>query len=280
MNNQRAPRIIALAATLLALLLLLLILFSGHLRSNALSNREWPPQRHSEIIFEPAEEVFTYVPTFSQASDNATESGTADDFGASDVTSDLPTQTSHNAVNAGHSEGSATPPSTQKADSPAKTNPREQAAGNRTPNPEDEKAAEARRQQRARQNIDNRLRDRFSGSGKSEEGKAPSNESDGSSTRPGKGSGSGLGMTPSVNQRPPSDKIGTIVILCTVAPDGSVVPGSARVATSGNSGEAGKDKSLRQQCVRAAYGCRFSRSTADTDNRPGTITFRWEDPAK
>lgn len=279
MNNPRAPRLIAITATLLVSLLLLLLLVSGHLRSNALSQREWPPERHSEILFEPQEEVFTYVPTFSQAADNLMEDGTGDDSGASDLTSDQPTQTSHNAVNAGHNEGSATPPVTQKAESPATQNQREQAAGNRTPDPKDEKASEARRQQRARQNIDNRLRDRFSGTGKSEEGKTPANESDGTSTRPGKGAGSGLGMTPSVNQRPPSDKIGTIVILCTVAPDGSVVPGSARVASSGNSGEAGKDKALRQQCVKAAYGCRFSRSTADTDNRPGTITFRWEDPA-
>ncbi len=279
MNNPRAPRIIALGVTLLAFLLLLLILFSGHLRSNALSDREWPPERHSEILFEPTEETFDYVPTFSPASDNVMEAGTGDDYGASDVTSELPTQTSDNANNAGHSEGSATPPTTQNSESPAKIKPREQPSGNRAPNPEDSATAEARRQQRAKQNIDSRLTNRFSGSGKGD-GKQSTNDADGTSTRPGSGSGNGLGMTPSVNQRPPSDKIGTIVILCTVAPDGTVVAGSARVAPTGNSGEAGKDSALRQKCVQAAYKCRFSRSSADTDNRPGTITFRWEDKNK
>lgn len=277
MNDTRInPRLLALIVTLAVMIAMVATLVKSYLSVRQPDDHEWPPRSHSEIIFEPVEEKMEYVPTFSDAADNAMETGDTDSYAPSDVTSDQPTQTSHHRVDAGHAAGQSTPPQTQRSESPAKVKPTEKPTGNRNPNPEDQAAAEARRQQQATRNIEDRMQNRFSGAGKGE-GKAAVNDADGKASAEGKGAGRGVGMTPSVNQRPPSDKLGTIVVTCTVAPDGTVVKGSARVASVGNSGEAANDAALRQKCVEAAYKCRFARSTADDDNRPGTITFRWED---
>ena len=146
-----------------------------------------------------------------------------------------------------------------------KIKPSDKPAGNRTPDPDDVAAAEAQRQQRARQNIDSQLNNRFSGAGKGQ-GKS-STDADGRA----------LTMSASVNQRPASSKLGTIVIECRVNPDGTVVAGSAKKAVSGNSGQAAIDQSLVNSCIQAAYRCRFSRPSSDTDIRRGVIRFSWTD---
>lgn len=278
-TDNRKPRIIAVAVTLIVIVMLIALMIAGHMSVKTVDpDREWPPRHHAEIILEPQEPEVRYVTTISDASDNATEDDLDDttDYGPSDIDSDAPTQTSHNAVNAGHNQGAATPPQTSNAESPVKIRPNDKPAGNRTPNPDDAAAAEARRQQQAKANIDNKMSQRFSGAGK-EGGKAAANDADGTSSAPGKGTGRGLGMTASVNQTPKSDKVGVIVITCTVLPDGKVQPGSAQFSQKGSSGQAATDVALKQRCIEATYRCQFSRPTSDTDNRPGTIKFNFVD---
>lgn len=276
---KQRSQIIALAVTLVLFVMLVVFLVANRMNVNAADDHEWPPKRHAEIILEPQEDEFRYVPMLSDSADNVAEPDNgADDYGPSDVASEDPTQTSNDLTNAGHSESAATNPVTSNVESPVKQRNTDKADGNRHPNPEDEAAAAAKRQQQAAQNIDRQLQNRFSGAGKNG-GKSNDNDADGKSSAPGRGTGQGLGMTASVNQTPASTKSGVIVVSCVVLPDGTVKPGSVKFRSQGSSGAAATDQSLKSRCVEAAYRCRFSRPTSDTDERPGTIRFHWVDKA-
>ncbi|MDE5812435.1 MAG: hypothetical protein K2G64_05410 [Muribaculaceae bacterium] len=261
------PRAIALIVTVLIFAALIALLVRGHLNVAASSHKEWPPEKRSEVIFDPLLEEERFVETYSPEEAPVTENDIADDseFGPSDVDSDAPTQLSHNPVNAGKTDGNATPPQTSAQESTMQVKPTDKPSGNRTPNPDDDAAAEAARQQKAKQNIDSQLSNRFSGAGKGQ-GKT-STDADGSS----------LTMSASINHRPQSSKVGTIVIECKVNPNGTVVAGSAKKADAGNSGAAAIDQALVNSCIQAAYKCQFSRPSSDTDIRRGIIRFTWSD---
>lgn len=273
MDKDKKPRIIALLATAILLLALIVALTVGELATSAKPDREWPPRKHSEIIMDQVEEE-TYVRVVSASGDNVTETDNhADDFGASDVDSDLPTQPSLDAVNSGPAKGDQAPPVASNNESPVKQKPSTKPSGNNKP--DDSEAVNARRQQQAAQNINNRMQNRFSGQGKDQGGKSSTN--DGTAASNGQGGGRGLGMTASVDQTPPSDKIGTIVVEVIVMPDGSIKPGSARIAVRGNSGPAATDIQLQRRCLQDVYRCRFSRPVGETSELTGRVSFRWTD---
>lgn len=275
-NDSRTPRLIALAITLLCLIIIILIMVNTALTVRQPGDNEWPPVREFDITLDAQEpEEFHYTPVYSESADNAMEDGETNDYGSSPVKSDDDTQLSNDTKNTAKTEGRHVPDQTQKAESPAKVKESTRKQGNVKPEPTAEEIAQAKRAQKAKE-IDQKAKNRFSGAGKGD-GKATDNDADGTSNVPGKGDSKGVGMTASINQRPASDKTGTIVVSCTVLPDGTVEKGSARIATSGNSGTAATDGALKARCLEAAYGCRFARKTDSTDKRPGTITFRWED---
>lgn len=275
MEPSRKPRLTAIIITALLLATTIVFLASNSLSLSPRGKKKWPPEKHSEIIFEAAQEEIPFVRTFSESGDNVTDAtDSGDNFGPSDKTSDESTQTSHDPANAGRHEGTQAPPVSSTRESSMQQKPVDKASGNRHPNPADSAAAAARRQQQARQNINDQMQNRFSGAGKD---KGKTSETNGTNASNGPGGGNGIGMTASVDQRPKSDKRGTIVINVVVLPDGTVESGSARKAARGNSGAAADDVTLIKRCIEAAYKCRFSRRVGETDKRPGTITFRWTD---
>lgn len=275
MEPSRKPKLTASIATAILITLALLLMMNSELRLSPRGEKKWPPEKHSEIFFETAEEIVPFVRTFSESGDNVTDAAdSGDSFGPSDTTSDDLTQTSHDQHDAGRHDGTEAPPTASNRESAMQQKPAEKPSGNRHPNPDDSAAAAARRQQQARKNINDKMQDRFSGAGKD---KGKTSDTNGTNPSNGPGGGSGIGMTASVDQRPKSDKRGVIVINVIVLPDGTVESGSARKAARGNSGAAADDSNLVRRCIEAAYKCRFSRRVNETDKRPGTITFRWTD---
>lgn len=278
MDNNKSVKLIAAAITFLLLALTGTLMAVSKLTTKLPEDSEyqWPPKDESEIYAEVLEyEPPKMVPIHSEGTDVAAEDGESSDFGASDVDSDQPTQTSYDLKNSGATEGNSTPKATQKAPSAAQQKPQTKAAGNKTPNQEDAAAAEARRQQTAKRNIDDKLNNRFSGLGKGAGANTP--EGEGESTIPGNGKGkTPLGYTASVNETPKCNVQGVIVIDCIVLPDGSVQGGSAKFTTSGSRGDASIDPVMRRICEQAAYKCKFKRPKGETDNRQGRITFSWK----
>lgn len=276
MDPNRKPKIIALSATLSLTVAMVTLLACGSLKSTLKPDREWPPESHSEIVLEELPEE-TFVPLYAQTGDNLLEPFDGDGPGASDITSKEPTQVSHDAVDRAPAEGKTTKVTTSQQESPAQVKENDRPQGNSNPQEEAEKA-EAQRRQKAEQNIANQLNNRFSGKGEKTGNKEKDNDAqvDGDRASSGKTHGKGLGMTASADVRPSSSMLGTIVVNVTVLPNGRVAPGSATINISRCSGNAGNNEALRNQCKNAAYNCRFSRPVGETENRPGTITFKWE----
>lgn len=272
MDERNKPRIIATALTLLLTVLTVVWLILCSLDAAGNSKREWPPEKHSEIVLdEVVEEEF--VPLYAAAGDNLLEPAQDDGPGASDAESDSPTNLANDAADNAAAEGVNTNLTTsEKPSTVSKKNT--EKPGNSTPK-ESEEAANARRQQRAAKNISDRLDNRFSGQG-NKNGTKNETETDGTKATEGASGGGGVSMTASVDQKPKSSQLGTITIRCTVLPDGSVAPNSVHIHVPGCSGKAGADDGLRARCIEAAKKCRFARIAGKTDNRQGTIIFRWE----
>ncbi len=272
MDERNKPRLIAAAITLLLIVITVVWLILCSLDAAGKAKREWPPEKHSEIILDKvAEEEF--VPLYAAAGDNILEPVQDDSPGASDAQSDEPTNLANDITDEAASEGVNTNLTTSTNLSPTSKTKTEKP-GNSRPK-ESEETARAKRQQRAAKNISDRLDNRFSGQGK-KNGTVNEAETDGNKASEGSSGGSGVSMTASVDQRPKSSKLGTIMIRCTVLPDGSVSPNSVHIHVAGCSGKAGADDSLRAKCVEAAKRCRFARIAGKSDNRDGTIIFRWE----
>lgn len=274
MDSRNRPRIIALVATAAVAILLMLILVGGTLVPRQRGDRKWPPENFTEIMFvsDDPEEIF--VRTRSEQGDNVSEIADTDDAGASDISSDDATQSSYRPENRGHDEGTATPPTSSELSSDVKVNKTDKPAGNTKPDPVDEAAAEAARQQKSAKNINDRLQNRFSGSSK---GEGKTSETDGKNASNGPGGGVGHGMTLSVNTSFRTSKSGVLVFDVYVLPDGSVEKGSARLAKSGNSGTAATDEATIRAAREAAEKCRFARRTGETQKLPAKITYRISD---
>jgi hypothetical protein len=279
MQRSNDPKVIAGVVTVLLAALLLTLLLTGALTVSDSKSRTWPPEKHSEIVFEPVEEEEVYVKTFSEQGDNVTDPFDAaddSDFGPSDVDSDEPTQTSYQPKNAGKVEGKQTPPTTTNRASDMTVKPSDKPSGNRKPNAEDEAKAEAARQQKARQDKANEIKSqvKFSGGGK---GEGKTSNVDGTNASNGPGGGTGHGMTLSVNQSFKTGKTGVLIFTVTVLPDGSVKPGSASFVSNGSSGQAATDNDVIARAKAAAEQCKFSRQTGETNNLSGRIKFNIKD---
>lgn len=272
MDERNKPRIIAAAITLLLAVITVAWLILCSLDAAGKAKREWPPEKHSEIILDEIDEE-QFVPLYAAAGDNLLEPVQDDGPGASDTQSDTPTNLANDITDEAASEGVNTNLTTSETPSPA-SKPKTEKPGNSRPK-ESEEAARTKRQQRAAKNISDRLDNRFSRQGK-KNGTVNETETDGNKASEGSSAGSGVSMTASVDQRPNSSKLGTIMIRCTVLPDGSVSPNSVHINVAGCSGKAGADDGLRAKCVEAAKKCRFARIAGKSDNRDGTIIFRWE----
>lgn len=275
MNREKKSKIIAIAATAAVFALLVTWLAVGTLSVKKRGPHEWPPERHSEIVFETPDDEFKYVPTLSDSADNAMEEEGDDSPAPSSKSSDEPTQTTYNAADAGSKEGSATPPKTSGHESPVKLKEADRPAGNRRPNPEDERAAEAVRRQKSRKNIDDKAKNAFGSGASKGEGKRSENDADGTAAAPGKGEGKGLYMIAPVDRTPRSTFTGQITVECTVMADGTVR--DPKIKESGTNIPAEKDPNLRARCLSEARNCRFSRPSDAQGERPGTIVFRWAD---
>lgn len=277
MDNNRRNRLIALCSTFLTGALLLLVLLSGGLSPN-LKTKEWPPRHEFEIVMATPEDVPEehFVETFSMQGDNVTdaEDSESDEFGASDITSDEPTQTSYNAENRGNREGRSTPPTTTTREQPVQVKPNDNP-GNQHPDPAQEAArAEAERQQRSRANINAHMQNRFSGGGN---GQGKTSDIDGTNASDGPGNGTGHGMTMSVNQKFNTSKTGVLIFTVVILPDGSVKPGSVKGPVRGSTGPAATDDSTIRAAKNAAAKCKFQRRTGETNNLSGTIRFTIEE---
>ncbi|MBD5209878.1 MAG: hypothetical protein HDS77_01205 [Bacteroidales bacterium] len=268
MDNR--PKQIAALVTLLLTILIIVLLWSWKLSISLHKGQQWPPVKEFEIIAEEMEEPEAFVSTYnSQADDVWEQQAEVDDPGASDVSSDADTQTSYDLNNSGTTEGHHVNNTTSERPAPVQ----EKKVKEGTTKPDDAAKAEAARQQKSQKNIENKLANRFSGAGKGEGGKADP-KADGSKSNNGPGGNEPLTYSASSNERPRSTVIGTIRVRVTVLEGGVVQAGSAKYA--GGTGNAAIDESLRNECIKRAEKCRFSRRSDDTAPREGIITFKWE----
>lgn len=268
MDNR--PKQISALVTVVLAILIIVMLVSWKLSNSLHKGQQWPPVKEFEIIAEDIEDPEAFVSTYtSQADDVWEQYAEVDDPGASDVDSDVDTQTSYDLNNSGNTEGHHVNNTTTERPSSVQ----ERKVNEGTSKPDDAAKAEAARQQKSQKNIENKLADRFSGAGKGDGGKTDP-KADGTKSNNGPGGNEPLTYSASVNERPRSTELGTIRVRVVVLEGGVVQPGSAKYA--GGSGNASLNGTLKEECLKRAEKCRFSRPSNDTASREGIITFKWE----
>ncbi|MDE6317281.1 MAG: hypothetical protein K2L73_02640, partial [Muribaculaceae bacterium] len=158
MDNR--PKQIAALVTVVLAILIIVMLVSWKLSNSLHKGQQWPPVKEFEIIAEDIEDPGAFVSTYtSQADDVWEQYAEVDDPGASDVDSDVDTQTSYDLNNSGNTEGHHVNNTTTERPSPVQ----ERKVNEGTSKPDDAVKAEAARQQKSQKNIENKLANRFSG---------------------------------------------------------------------------------------------------------------------
>ncbi|MDE6200054.1 MAG: hypothetical protein K2G06_09465 [Muribaculaceae bacterium] len=269
MDNR--PKIISGIVTAALAILIIALLVSWKLSVNAHKGKQWPPVKDFEVIAEEIEDPETFVSTYSSAADDIwEEQAETDDPGASDVDSDADTQTSYDLNNGGEQQGHHANLTSASKESPVQ----QKTVKEGTAKPDDSARLEAERQQKAKKNIDNKLANRFSGTGKGDGGKTDP-KADGTKNNNGPGGNEPLTYSASVDERPRSSQLGTIRIGVVVLEGGVVKPGSAQLLNG--SGNAATNTATVNACKKAAERCRFKRASNDTAPRSGIVVFKWED---
>lgn len=274
MDNR--PKIISAILTGVIAILLIVMLVTWKLNINLQKGQEWPPVKNFELIAEDIEDPETFVSTYNSSADDVWElEAETDDPGASNVDSDVDTQTSYDLNNSGNTEGHHANLTESNQPSPVQQKPVNEGIAKPS---EAEIAAklEAERQQKSRKNIEEKVSNRWSGSGKGEGGKvAP--KADGTKNNNGPGGNDPLTYSASRDERPRSSELGTIRIRVVVIEGGKVQPGSAKFIANRSSGNSAKNSRTIQSCIAAAEKCVFKRASNDTKPREGIVTFKWED---
>lgn len=269
MNNR--PKIISGIVTAALAILIIVMLVSWKLSVNLHKGERWPPVKEFELIAEDIEDPEAFVSTYSSSADDVWEQQTeTDDPGAADIDSDADTQTSHDMTNSGDTEGHhANLTSSNKASDMQQKEVKEGTA-----KPDDSARREAARQQKSKKNIEEKMANRWSGTGKGDGGKKEP-KADGTKNNNGPGGNEPLTYSVPVDRRPRSSELGTIRIQVTVLAGGKVQPGSA----SFHSGEqkAATNRATISACIKEAEKCVFSRASNDTKPRIGIVVFKWKD---
>lgn len=269
MNNK--SKIISGIITAAIAILIAVLLVSWKLNVNLHKGQQWPPVKEFELIAEDIEDPEAFVSTYSSAADDVWEmESEMDDPGASDIDSDIDTQTSYDLNNNGDTEG-------HHANLTATGNPsdlQQKNVNEGVAKTNDAERLEAERQQRSVKNIEKQVKfNRNSGAGQGEGGKE-SPKADGTKNNNGPGGNEPLTYSASVDQRPRSTELGTIRISVIVLDGGKVQPGSAQYHSGKD--KAATNKKTIEACIKAAEKCNFRRASNDTGPRTGIVTFKWE----
>lgn len=269
MNNR--PKIVSGIVTAVIAIAVIAILVSWHLSVNISKGQEWPPVKDFELIAEDIEDPEAFVSTYSSSADDVwEEQADVDDPGASDIDSDADTQTSHDLSSSGDTQGHHANLTSSEQPSPVQEKKVEEG----TSKPDDAARLEAERQQKSKKNIENKMTNRFSGTGNGNGGKTEP-KADGSKNNGGPGGNEPLTFSVPVDKTPRSSELGVIRINVVVVAGGKVRPGSA---TKGHCvGNAGKNEATINACIKAAEKCVFRRASNDTEPRTGIVIFKWED---
>ncbi len=269
MNNR--PRIISGIVTAVLAIIIIVILVSWHLNVNLNKGKQWPPVKEFELIAQDIEDPETFVSTYSSAADDVWEpEAETDSPGASDIESDTDTQTSYDLDNSGQQQGHHANLTSSEKESPVQQKP----ANEGTSKPDDAARLEAARQQKSKQNIENKVANRWSGADKGTGGKTEP-KADGSKNNNGPGGNEPLTYSASVDERPRSSRLGMIRLGVVVLEGGVVKPGSAQLLNG--RGNAATNTATIEACKKAAERCRFKRASNDTAPRSGIVVFKWED---
>lgn len=270
---ENRPKIISAILTGVIAILLIVMLVTWKLSINLQKGQEWPPVKNFELIADDIEDPETFVSTYNSSADDVWEQeAETDDPGASDVDSDVDTQTSYDLNNSGDAQGHHANLTASNQPSPVQQKPTNEGVAK----PDDAAKLEAERQQKSKKNIEEKVSNRWSGSGNGEGGKvAP--KADGTKSNNGPGGNDPLTYSASHNERPRSSELGTIRIRVVVVEGGKVQPGSAKFIASRSNGNAAKNQSTIRNCIAAAEKCVFTRASNDTKPREGVVTFKWED---
>lgn len=269
MDNR--PKIISGIVTALLAILIIVLLVSWKLSVSLHKGQQWPPVKEFEVIAEDIEDPEAFVSTYSSSADDVwEEQAEIDDPGASDIDSEADTQTSHDLNSGGPQEGHHSNLTSTAKESPVK----QKTVKEGTTKPDDAARLEAERQQKAKKNIDDKLANKFSGTGKGEGGKTDP-KADGTKNNNGPGGNEPLTYSVPVNKTPRSTELGVIRINVVVLEGGKVRKGSA---TKGHCvGNAGKNNATIEACKKAAEECVFRRASNDKEPRQGIVIFKWED---
>lgn len=269
MDNR--PKIVSGIVTAVIAIAIIAMLVSWHLSVNVDKGQEWPPVKEFELIAEDIEDPETFVSTYTSSADDVwEEQADIDDPGASDIDSEADTQTSYDPANSGDTQGHHA--NLTSSEQPSAVQQKKAKEG--TTKPDNSARLEAERQQKSKKNIEDKMANRFSGTGNGTGGKADA-KADGSKNNGGPGGNEPLTYSASHNEHPRSSELGTIRIRVTVMAGGIVRAGSAKYI--GGVGNAAKNSKTRSECEKAAERCRFKRASNDTAPREGIVIFEWKD---
>lgn len=268
---NKKSKIISGSITVAIAVLLVVLLVSWKLSVNLHKGEKWPPVKEFELFAEDIEDPETFVSTYSSSADDVWElPAETDDPSASDIDSDVDTQTSYDLENSGSTEGHHA--NLTSAENASDLQQKDLKEG--TTKPDDSARQEAERQQKSKKNIENKVKfNRGSGAGNGEGGKANPN-ADGTLNNNGSGGKDPLTMSASVDKRPRSTELGRITIGVVVLDGGKVEPGSAHYI--GGTGVAATNKATVNACIKAAEECNFSRRSDDKGPRSGIVIFEWK----
>lgn len=271
MDNR--PKIISAILTGVVTILLIVMLLTWTLNINLQKGQEWPPVKNFELIADDIEDPETFVSTYDSSADDVWEQeAEIDDTSASNVDSEVDTQTSYDLNNSGDTQGHHANVTDSNQPSPVE----QKQVNEGVAKPDDAAKLEAERQQKSKKNIEDKVSGRWSGTGKGEGGKvAP--KTDGNKNNNGPGGTDPINYSASHNERPSSNELGTIRIRVVVLEGGIVEKGSAQFITSQSNGNAAKNNATIEKCKKAAEKCVFKRASNDTKRREAIITFKWED---
>jgi len=271
MNNR--PKTISGIVTAALAILLIVMLVSWKLSVNLHKGERWPPVKEFELIAEDIEDPEAFVSTYSSAADDVWEQqADTDDTGASDIDSDTDTQTSYDLDNSGNTEGHHA--NLTSSDKVSGMQQKQLKEG--TSKPDDAARHEAARQQKSKKNIESKIKDRWSGTGKGDGGKTTP-KADGTKNNNGPGGNEPLTYSVPVDRHPRSSELGIIRIQVTVLAGGKVQPGSATYHSGME--KAATIPATIEACKKEAERCVFSRASNDTKPRLGIVVFKWEDGA-